>query len=74
MELVDRRGNLAEFCFLPKLEFGHNWRLELGTWKVVSNTATTEKGDVNKAAFGQNPSGLLTYTAVWQNDGDHFRR
>ena len=22
-----------------------------------------EKGDVNKAAFGQNPSGLLTYTA-----------
>jgi hypothetical protein len=28
MELVDRRGNIAEFCFLPKPEFGHNWRLE----------------------------------------------
>jgi len=28
MELVDRRGNLAEFCFLPELEFGRNWRLE----------------------------------------------
>ena len=35
----------------------------VGTWKLLSNTATTEKGDVNKAAFGQNPSGLLTYTA-----------
>jgi hypothetical protein len=35
----------------------------VGTWKLVSNTATTEKGEVNKAAFGQNPSGLLTYTA-----------
>jgi hypothetical protein len=34
-----------------------------GTWKLVSNTAITEEGDVNKAAFGQNPSGLLTYTA-----------
>jgi hypothetical protein len=35
----------------------------VGTWKLVSNTASTDKGDVNKAAFGQNPSGLLTYTA-----------
>jgi hypothetical protein len=30
---------------------------------LLSNTATTEKGDVKKAAFGQNPSGFLTYTA-----------
>ena len=35
----------------------------VGTWKLVSNTTTTDNGDVNKAAFGQNPSGLLTYTA-----------
>jgi len=35
----------------------------VGTWKLVSDTATTEKGDVNKAVLGQNPSGLLTYTA-----------
>ncbi len=35
----------------------------VGTWKLVSNTTTTEKGAVNKSAFGQNPSGLLTYTA-----------
>jgi hypothetical protein len=35
----------------------------VGTWKLISNTTTTEKGEVNEAAFGQNPSGLLTYTA-----------
>ena len=35
----------------------------VGTWKLVSNTATSDKGDVNKAVLGQNPSGLLTYTA-----------
>jgi hypothetical protein len=49
----------------------------VGTWKLVSNTATTEKGTVNKAAFGQNPqnpSGLAHLHGGWQNDGDHFRR
>jgi hypothetical protein len=35
----------------------------VGTWKLVSVTATTEKGDADKAVLGQNPSGLLTYTA-----------
>jgi hypothetical protein len=35
----------------------------VGTWKLVSVTSTTDKGDVNKSALGQNPSGLLTYTA-----------
>ena len=35
----------------------------VGTWKLVSNTATTDKGEVNKAVLGQNPSGLLTYTS-----------
>lgn len=35
----------------------------VGTWKLVSVTATTDKGVVDKAALGQNPSGLLTYTA-----------
>src|ERR1700693_3901234 len=35
----------------------------VGTWKLVSNTATTDKGEVDKAVLGQNPSGLLTYTA-----------
>jgi hypothetical protein len=30
----------------------------VGTWKLVSNTATTEKGDVNKAAFGQTLQGF----------------
>ena len=35
----------------------------VGTWKLVSTTATTEKGDVDTAVLGQHPSGLLTYTA-----------
>jgi len=34
-----------------------------GTWKLVSVTATTDKGGADKAFLGQNPSGLLTYTA-----------
>jgi Lipocalin-like domain len=35
----------------------------VGTWKLVSVTATPDKGDVDKAVLGQSPSGLLTYTA-----------
>jgi len=35
----------------------------VGTWKLVSVTATPDKGAVDKAVLGQNPSGLLTYTA-----------
>jgi hypothetical protein len=35
----------------------------VGTWKLVSVKATTDKGDMDKAVLGQNPSGLLTYTA-----------
>lgn len=34
-----------------------------GTWRLVSVTATTDKGGVDKVVLGQNPSGLLTYTA-----------
>lgn len=35
----------------------------VGTWKLISVKSTTDKGAVDKAALGQNPSGLLTYTA-----------
>ncbi|HZP62552.1 MAG TPA: lipocalin-like domain-containing protein [Terriglobales bacterium] len=35
----------------------------VGTWKLVSVASTTDKGETNKAALGQHPSGLLTYTA-----------
>jgi Lipocalin-like domain len=35
----------------------------VGTWKLLSVKATTDKGDVDKAVLGQNPLGLLTYTA-----------
>jgi hypothetical protein len=34
----------------------------IGTWKLLSVTATTDKGGVDKAVLGQNPSGLLSYT------------
>ena len=35
----------------------------VGTWKLVSVASTTDKVETNKAALGQYPSGLLTYTA-----------
>jgi hypothetical protein len=35
----------------------------VGTWKLLSVRATTEKDSVGKPILGQNPSGLLTYTA-----------
>jgi len=35
----------------------------VGTWRLVSVAARTDKGDVDKAVLGKNPSGLLTYTA-----------
>jgi len=35
----------------------------VGTWKLVSVSSTTDKDETNKAALGQHPSGLLTYTA-----------
>ena len=35
----------------------------VGTWKLVSVTSTTDKGEVNKAVLGAHPSGFITYTA-----------
>jgi lipocalin-like protein len=46
----------------------------VGTWKLVSATDTTDKGEV-KDAYGQNPTGFITYTAdgrmmaIITNDG-----
>jgi Lipocalin-like domain len=34
----------------------------VGTWKLISATDKTEKGEVTES-FGRNPTGLLTYTA-----------
>jgi hypothetical protein len=34
----------------------------VGTWKLVSATETTKKGEV-RDIYGKNPAGLLTYTA-----------
>ncbi len=35
----------------------------VGTWKLVSVTSKTDKGDVNKAVYGEHPEGFITYTA-----------
>jgi hypothetical protein len=35
----------------------------VGTWRLVSVTAKTDNGGVDKAVLGEHPSGLLTYTA-----------
>jgi hypothetical protein len=35
----------------------------VGTWKLISATDTTDKGQVIKNAYGLNPTGFLTYTA-----------
>src|SRR5271166_3608827 len=34
----------------------------VGTWKLVSGTDTTDKGET-RAGYGQNPTGFLTYTS-----------
>ena len=35
----------------------------VGTWKLVSVSSWTDKGDINRAAHGPNPTGFLTYTS-----------
>ncbi|MGP0073776.1 MAG: lipocalin-like domain-containing protein [Bryobacteraceae bacterium] len=35
----------------------------VGTWKLVSASNVTDKGIVNREAYGPNPIGFLTYTA-----------
>jgi hypothetical protein len=35
----------------------------VGTWKLISATETTKKGEVRTEAFGKNSAGLITYTA-----------
>jgi Lipocalin-like domain len=34
----------------------------VGTWKLVSASSSTDNGTVNKAAYGLNPAGILTFT------------
>ena len=47
----------------------------VGTWKLVSVTAKTDKDTVDSAVLGRNPTGLLTYTedgrmmAIISDDG-----
>jgi len=46
----------------PSHGFAQSKDALVGTWKLVSATSTTEKGEVIGDSFGQNPTGFLTYT------------
>lgn len=47
----------------PSLGSAQSERSLVGTWKLVSVSSWTDKGDVNKAVNGPNPTGFLTYTS-----------
>lgn len=48
---------------LPTIVMAQSKNKLVGTWKLVSVTSKTDKGDVNKTVYGENPKGLITYTA-----------
>ena len=50
------------FVVFPSNGIGQTKDTPVGTWRLISVTDTTEKGDV-KDSFGRNPTGFLTYTA-----------
>ena len=55
----------AALCALafPSLGVSQSERSLVGTWKLVSVSSWTDKGDINRAAHGPNPTGFLTYTS-----------
>ena len=48
---------------VPSLLMGQSKDALYGTWRLVSVSSSTEKGEVNKAVYGTHPSGFITYTA-----------
>lgn len=79
-EVANMRARVVFFASILTLIFapagnGQCKDSVVGTWKLVSVTSKTEKGDVNSAVLGRNPSGLLTYTedgrmmAIISDDG-----
>ncbi len=50
------------FAALPSIGLAQSKETLVGTWKLVSATDTTDKGEV-KDAFGSGAIGFLTYTA-----------
>ena len=53
---------IALAASLARGVFAQSKSLE-GTWRLVSASSATENGLVNKAVFGENPTGFITYTA-----------
>src|SRR5258708_8634288 len=48
---------------LPTIVRAQSKNKLVGTWKLVSVTSKTDKGDVNKTVYGEHPKGFITYTA-----------
>ena len=46
----------------PSIAIAQTKESLVGTWKLVSSTDTTDKGEI-KDSYGPNPTGFLTYTA-----------
>jgi hypothetical protein len=43
-------------------EFGQTNDKVVGTWRLVSASSTTSKGEKNESPYGVGPAGFLTYT------------
>lgn len=46
----------------PSIGFTQSKDSLVGTWKLVSASSSTDKGDINKTVYGRNPTGFITYT------------
>lgn len=61
------KGLLIGVCVcavaLPSQGVAESEDVLVGTWKLVSVSSRTDKGDINKGAHGTNPVGFLTYTS-----------
>jgi Lipocalin-like domain len=54
---------MVESTISPTDGSGHTTDKLVGTWKLVSASSKTSKGERNETPYGVGPVGLLTYTA-----------
>jgi hypothetical protein len=54
----------AALCAIafPSLIIAQSEHSLVGTWKLVSVSSWTDKGEINRATLGPHPTGFLTYT------------
>ena len=53
---------MVEFIFLVAATLVRTENRLVGTWKLVSASSTTSKGERNETPYGANPAGVLTYS------------